>query len=103
MHNSVLFMQQFCALENIIMVIAKLMVYHHFMKTRKIVQQLNCSFDEASQYLTKHNKILESFLNEIKSVENGLLIKLKKESKKSRKKTLKKKLCMVKSAYARLR
>ena len=73
------------------------------MNSKKVVKQLNSSFDEASRCLTKHNKKQESFMKEIKVVEKGLLKKLKKESQKSRKKMLEKKLRLVDSAYASLR
>lgn len=73
------------------------------MNSKKVLKKLNSSFDEANRYVTKHNKILESFLKEIKVAEKGLLNKLKKESQKSRKKKLEKKLRLVNSAYASLR
>jgi hypothetical protein len=73
------------------------------MNSKKVVKQLNSSFDEASRCVTKRDKMLESFLKEIKVAEKGLLKKLKKESQKSRKQKLEKKLRLVDSAYASLR
>ena len=73
------------------------------MNSKKVVKQLNSSFDEASRCLTKRDKTLVSFLKEIKVEEKGLLKKLKKESQKSRKQKLEKKLRLVDSAYASLR
>lgn len=73
------------------------------MKTKKILKNLNSSLDEASRCAGKHNKMLKTFLKQIKVVEKGLLKQLQKESQNKRKKRLKKKLCLVKSAYASLR
>jgi hypothetical protein len=80
-----------------------LQIYTGFMNSKKVVKQLNSSFDEASRCVTKRNKMRESFLKEIKVAEKGLLKKLKKESQKSRKQKLEKKLRLVDSAYASLR
>lgn len=73
------------------------------MKSKKLVQKLNSSLEDASKCMTKHNKMLGSFLKQIKAAETGLLKQLHSESKKSKKKKLKKKLSLVKSAYASLR
>lgn len=72
------------------------------MKSKKIVQELNSSLDEASRCAGKHNKMLKKFLKQIKVEEKGLLNELQKESKKSRKRKIKHKLDMVRSAYASL-
>ena len=73
-----------------------------FMKTNKILQELNSCFDEASRLISKRNKTRNAFLKEIKVAETGLLKQLKKESQKSRKKKLKHKLSLVKSAHTSL-
>lgn len=73
------------------------------MKTKKIVQQLNASLDEASRCASKRRKMLETFLKQIEVVEKGLLKQLQKESQKSKKKQIKKKLSLVRSAYTSLR
>ena len=72
------------------------------MKTKKILQTLDSSFNDAIKCMGKHNKTLETFLKEIKAAEKVLLKQLKKESKKSRKKKLKKKLGIVELAYMSL-
>jgi hypothetical protein len=80
-----------------------LQIYTGFMNSKKVVKQLNSSFDEASRCVTKRNKMRESFLKEIKVAEKDLLKKLKKESQKSKKQKLEEKLRQVDSAYASLR
>lgn len=72
------------------------------MKTKKILQNLDSSFNDVVKCMGKRDKALETFLKEIKTAEKVLLKKLQKESKKSRKKKLKKKLGIVELAYMSL-
>lgn len=72
------------------------------MKTKKILQNLDSSFNDVVKCMGKRDKALEAFLKEIKTAEKVLLKKLQKESKKSRKKKLKKKLGIVELAYMSL-
>ena len=72
------------------------------MKTEKILQKLESCFDEASRCASKHNEARKVFLKEIKVAEKGLLKQLQKADQKGRKKKLKQKLSLARSAYASL-
>lgn len=73
------------------------------MKAKKLVMELDCSLNEAAKEKRKHVKELKIFMNELRVAERRLLKRLNKETKKAKRKLLKKKLRKVELAYEGLR
>ena len=72
------------------------------MKSKKLVNELNSLMDSAESKRQKHKKILKTFFRDFKKEEQKIRKKMKQENNKASLKKLKRKLGMVKEAYALL-